>query len=803
MPLLAPEDSADGSLSALVRAVRARLPFKHLRTRLTVLYATLFAAAMILVSFSVFTAISRVAERQIRDELTAAGTVFDRVWSLRSERLHEGVSLLSRDFGFREAVATGDSATIVSAMENMKRRFNIDQAFILGVDGRIIGAGAGALSADAGKLTDAFLSADDPQGVVMLGGRPVQIISAPVLSPDLIGWLTFAVQLDQNEMRALERLSAIPLKAEVMHREGRGWRLQGASTARERDVFSAFIDQMLTTKTTAPALLDEPSGRSVALVKHLPALTQDAPAVLLLRYPLALALAPYRPLLALVLVAALAGLAVVGWGSWALAKGITRPLSDLDHAANLLQDGQDAHVRIETQDEIGRLAASFNAMATSIRERERRITHLALHDAETGLPNRLALERTAEARGELQAGQVYMAALGLQRFDHVRGAIGYALAAEAVKMIGARIGELAPASSVAKIADDVLGFTLVGMDPLTLAEDAARLMAQLELPLKVGGDAIDVALNLGLAPLPQGAAPGEVIQRASIALDQARKSRRKVAVFDAEAYGDPASNLSLMSSMLAALESGDIELYYQPKLDMRLRTITSAEALIRWRHPTRGMLPPDLFIPMAEETNHIRALTEWIIKRAIADQADFARAGHDLEISVNISGRTLSEADFTQFVLDHAAEAKGGLVLEITETAVIEHPEVALAMLDTFAAAGIGISIDDFGTGLSSLAYLKRIPSRELKMDKSIVEGVTENQRDALIVRSTIELAHSLGLKVTAEGIETSDCFSLLQTMGCDLAQGYLISRPLPCKDLLAFLDADRLADATLERAAG
>ena len=803
MRLIAPTFAARFSLAATLLLIRRRLPFTRLRTRLTVLYAALFGVAMLLVSLSVFTAINRAAELQVRDELTASGTVFDRVWLLRSERLREGASLLSRDFGFREAVATRDDATIVSAMENLKRRFSIDRAFILGVDGRIIGADAAPMAADAARLTEAFFKADDPQGVVILSGHPFQVMSAPVLSPDQIGWLVFAVRLDRTEMRALERLSAVPLKAEVLNRDAQGWRLDTPAKEAEHQTLNGFIDRALAMKMTTPDMLDEPAGKSVALVKRLPALTEDAPAVLLLRYPLSLALAPYRPLLAVVLLAALAGLTVVGWGSWALAKGITRPISELDAAAHLLQAGQDAYVEIETKDEIGRLAESFNTMATSIRDRERRITHLAMHDGETGLPNRLALERVADGFSDLPEGQVYVAALGIQRFDHLRGAIGYALASQAMRMIGNRIGGLTPASGVARIANDMLGFVLIAESPEVAAQEAALLMVELEQPLKVGGDAIDVELNLGLAPLRRDRGPGEVIERASIALDQARRSRSKVSFFDAEAYGDPASNLSLMSEMLAALQNGDIELHYQPKFDMRRRTISGAEALIRWRHPTRGMLAPDLFIPMAEETNHIRTLTEWVIKRAVTDQADFARAGHELEIAVNVSGRTLGEADFTAFVLEHAALATGGLALEITETAVIENPEVALAMLDAFAAAGIGIAIDDFGTGLSSLAYLKRIPSRELKMDKSIVEGVTESQRDALIVRSTIDLAHSLGLKVTAEGVETNDCFSLLQAMGCDLAQGFLISRPLACAALLKFLDDEHAAERVAQASGG
>ena len=778
------------------RSHQMRLPvFTRLRTKLTVLYAALFGVALLLISLAVYTAISNAAQKQVRAELTASGTVFDRVWSLRSDRLREGAALLSRDFGFREAVATGDAATIISAMENLRKRFSIDRAFIVGLDGRLIGYDTAGMTGDGAKLLTAFESADEPSGVVMLGGAPYQVMAAPVMSPDQIGWLVFAVRLDRAEMSALEKLSAVPLNAIVLHRDRRGWELDDGKKSVYDAALSKFLDHAMTEKLTRPQSLRERTGASMALVKPLPALTKDAPATLLLRYPMALAMAPYQALLAVVALTGLIGLAVVGWGSWALARGVTRPISALDDGVNRLQRGEDAHVEVETEDEIGRLAVSFNTMATEIRDRERRITHLALHDGETGLPNRLALERVVEALSDLPPGNAYVAALGIARFDHVRGAIGYALSAQAVRMIGNRLAGLAPASGVARVATDVLGFCLIADGPEAAAEAAAELMVGLEHPLKVGGDAIDVVLNLGLAPMIKGAGPGAAIEQANIALDQARGGQRKVGFFDAEAYGDPASNLSLMSGMLAALDDGGLELFYQPKYDMRSRTVAGVEALSRWRHPLRGMLAPDLFIPMAEETGHIRTLTEWVLKKAITDQAFMAQAGHVLDMAINISGRTLCEPDFADFALEQAKGATGKLIFEITETAVIENPEIALAMLDKFAAAGIAISIDDFGTGLSSLAYLKRIRGQELKIDKSIVQGVTESQRDALIVRSTIDLAHSLGFKVTAEGIETNDCYSLLSAMGCDRAQGYLIAKPLPLKDLLTFLGDDQLAE--------
>jgi diguanylate cyclase len=578
----------------------------------------------------------------------------------------------------------------------------------------------------------------------------------------------------------------------VLNRDTKGWRQDGRSSERDRQRLSRFIDGALGKRLITPQGLDETGGRSLALVKRLPTLTQDAPAVLLLRYPLALALAPYRLLLAIVALAAIVGLVVVVWGSWVLARGVTRPISALDEAAHRLQRGEDAQVAIETQDEIGRLAASFNTMATEIRDRERRITHLALHDGETGLPNRLALERAVEGFSDLPPGRAYLAALGIHRFDHLRGAIGYALSAQVVRMIGNRLAGLIPASGVARVAGDVLGFAFIAEGPEAAAGEAARLMAALEQPLNVGGDAIDVTLNLGLAPVVRGAGPGAAIEQANIALDQARASRRKVAFFDSEAYGDPASNLSLMSGMLDALEGGALELFYQPKFDMRRRAVTGVEALSRWRHPIRGILSPDLFIPMAEETGHIRTLTEHVLSLAIAQQAALKAQGFDLSMSVNMSGRLVGDPDFTEEALHLARQARGELCLEVTETAVIADPERALENLERFADAGISISIDDYGAGLSSLAYLKQMRAHELKIDKAFVIGMAEGQKDALLVRSTVDLAHSLGLKVTAEGVETAMVQALLTAMGCDQAQGYFIARPMAQADLAAFLQRER-----------
>jgi EAL domain-containing protein (putative c-di-GMP-specific phosphodiesterase class I)/GGDEF domain-containing protein len=758
--------------------------FRRLHVRVTVLYAALFGATLLLVAAAAYSAIYDTAQRQVRGELAASGAVFDRVWSLRSNQFREGASLLSRDFGFREAVASGDRATILSAMENLRSRFGIDLAFIVSVDGEVTALDAEQVRPQAARLAEALYENDTPTGVILLGDSAYQAVAAPIMTPDLMGWVVFGARLDAREMGALERLSAIPLNAAVLHRGKGGW--IGAAPG-EQAATGRVIEAASGGKGQAVQTLAGADGPSLVLVKPLAALTGHDRAVLLLRYSLAKALAPYRTLLAILLAAGLAGLATVMVGSFLLARRLTRPIAELDEAAHRLQRGEEAHVDIAAEDEIGRLAASFNAMATEIRERERRITYQALHDADTGLPNRLALEHAAVLQSASGA-PVFVAALSIDRFADVRGAIGYALAAQAMRMIGNRLAGLEGGARVARLSTEVLGCTLQAPDVAAAEAAAARVLAELEQPLNVGGDTIDVALTIGLAPLMDD--PAEAIERANIALDQARASRRKIATFDAAAYGDPSVNLSLMSRMLHALRNGQMELFHQPKYDIRARRITGVEALIRWRHPLEGVIRPDRFIPMAEETGHIRALTDWVLRTAIAEQAILARGGHDLSVAVNISGRLLSDPDFADFAVAEASCAGGRIAFEITETAVIENPEMALSMIGRFAEAGIAISIDDFGTGLSSLAYLKRIRGHELKIDKSLIEDLTESRRDALIIRSTIDLAHSLGLKVTAEGVETDAAYALLAGMGCDRIQGYLIAKPQPVMDLLKALRA-------------
>jgi diguanylate cyclase len=243
--------------------------------------------------------------------------------------------------------------------------------------------------------------------------------------------------------------------------------------------------------------------------------------------------------------------------------------------------------------------------------------------------------------------------------------------------------------------------------------------------------------------------------------------------------------------MLTAMTDDSLSLHYQPKFSLSEDRVSGFEALIRWVHPVRGQVLPDNFIPVAEETGHIRQLTEWVVERAIADQRAMMARGYDLPISVNVSGRQLNDESFALWAIGKVKSSGAKLCFEITETAVINDPEKALRIINLFRASGIGISIDDYGAGLSSLSYLKQIPANELKIDKSFILTLTEGRSDQLMIQSTIDLAHAMGMSVVAEGVETEHAMALLKVMGADSAQGYFISRPQPLNVMLEFL-ADR-----------
>jgi EAL domain-containing protein (putative c-di-GMP-specific phosphodiesterase class I) len=370
------------------------------------------------------------------------------------------------------------------------------------------------------------------------------------------------------------------------------------------------------------------------------------------------------------------------------------------------------------------------------------------------------------------------------------------LSVDLVRAVAARLAAACPNVEIARLSTNMLGAVWFARGAEDSHQTIMMLHHAMARPITLGGTPIDVDVTIGSceAAASDSAHESGIVDRAIMAIGQAREKRQSVARFDGDLCGDPRASLSLMSDMLLALDRDTMGLHYQPKQDLRNGAIVGVEALVRWRHPQRGPLAPDAFLPMAEETGRVAALTEWVLKRSIADQRRLADLGHRLSFAVNLSGRLLDDPDFASTILAIVGDAVGDIILEVTETAIIGNPQVARETLEAFRAAGISISIDDYGSGLSSLGYLKSIPADELKIDRMFVVDLAEDRTDELLVRSAIDLAHSLGLQVVAEGVETEPALKLLAAMGCDLAQGYLLARPMPFHELEALLRQHAIA---------
>ncbi|OYW87864.1 MAG: hypothetical protein B7Z22_03615, partial [Hyphomonas sp. 32-62-5] len=425
-----------------------------------------------------------------------------------------------------------------------------------------------------------------------------------------------------------------------------------------------------------------------------------------------------------------------------------------------------------------------------LESREQAIVQLSREDMETGLLNRRAMNDDIAQREDADGpGAVSVAVIRVLRYRNVRASIGHAAAARAINLLAHQIRDVTGTMPYRINAAD-LGLLLDSEGRFAAIESIRHIVGACSRPVSVDGSSVDLLLCGGLALPDQSAEnpPIGLIDQAVFAADLAERDQVPAASFSLAAYGNPASTLSLMSEMVDATRSGGLSLVYQPKMSSRDGHICGFEALIRWYHPTRGRISPDSFIPLAEETGHIRQLTEWVVLQAIEDQKTLRRNGFDLTISVNISGRQLSDDGFALWAIGKVRSGGARLCFEITETAVISDPDKALSIIHLFRSTGISISIDDYGAGLSSLSYLKQIPAHELKIDKSFVLEIENGTTDRLMIQSTIELAHALGMLVVAEGVENDKVVGILSDMGADSLQGYHISRPLPLTEALAFL---------------
>lgn len=752
---------------------------------------------------------------EVRTLLETGDRVFARLLEQRGDQLAQAARVLAADYGFRAALQSSDRDTVASALENHGSRIGASQMLLVGLDGQPIAAhppGRGVEPAGLAGLIAAARERGSATGFQSVDQTLYQLVVVPVMAPVPVAWVVVGFAVDEA--------FALDLK-----------RLTGLDVSLLRQPADGLAQLVVSTLPSAPpaAQLARADVGSMQIdgvehlgLRHVVDANADVEVLAVLQLSLARALEPwerlYREWAGLSVAATLAMLLA----SVLMGRTIAAPVTRLAAFARRVEAGDYVGPPpAQRDDEIGRLADAFGLMTEAIASREARITELAYRDPLTGLPNRVhflaGLEQCLQAARAANQTLAVLT-LDLDRFKLINDTLGHAFGDLVLQEVGQRlqragvrqrdVGEQLRmgGNGVARLGGDEFAMLVPDADAWAARVVADRIATALEQPMSLQGQLVDVRASIGIALYPEhGGAAGDLMRCADVAMYKAKHSHSGVSVYDPAHHSRNAARLSLLTELRQAVERDELVLFYQPKYAFGAGAGLSVEALVRWVHPQRGFIPPMEFIPFAEQTGYIKTITLWVLERAVRQCAAWHRAGRPVHVAVNLSARDLLQADLPErfnAMLGRHGCAADWITLEITESAVLDDPAKALGNLERLRATGCRLSIDDYGTGYSSLSYVRQMPVQEMKIDRSFVMNLLTQPDDELIVRSTIELAHNIGLVVTAEGVETEAVLQRLGALGCDLAQGYFIGKPMTAADLAAWMDDSPWAQAGYHRRA-
>ena len=772
-----------------------------------------FAALLVLVQGLAFLVVNttntEIAKDTIAQELGVGERIFLRLLEQQREQLEQTAGLLASEFGFRQAVASRDIATILSALNNHGVRASASVMLLISLEQVVL---ADTLHPESrakpfpfSHLTTAAEVNGKASGIVTIDDNLYQLVVVPVNAPTTIAWVGVGFAIDDKTANELKKLTSLDVSF-LSRKSTHSWRVHASTLP--ADVRERLLAEVgaVGNRATAEIHLDNHDYAA----RLTPIETQgDTQIVAVLQSSLEVGIAPFKRVSSAFLILAVAAVMLSVIGSILIAGNITRPINELAGVARRIQAG-DYTQKVEAgqKGEIGALASSFNHMLDGIALREKENLRLAFEDHLTGLPNRAMFhDRLTQAlmTAKRSGNVVGVMMLDLDRFKHVNDTLGHPVGDLVLKEVALRLRALLRESdSVARLGGDEFAILLASSEPERASTMAGKVLLALELPIMAEDQPIDIGTSIGIVYYPKhGEDANVLLRRADIAMYAAKRAKSGFAIYDPRLEEGRQDHLTLLGELRRAIEQNELVLHYQPKFNFAKNAVTGVEALIRWQHPTRGNVPPADFIPFAEQTGNIRMITRWVIDAAIAQCGAWQECGYRLKISLNISARDLLDKELVPFVAAKLAQYRVEPALicaELTESALMEDPVRASETLAQLHQLGIKLSMDDYGTGYSSLAYIKDLSLDELKIDRTFVSGMSNDTQSAAIVQSTIELGHRLGMIVVAEGVETGLELNTLKEFGCDYAQGYHVCRPMRAEDLLAWLQAEIAAAAQGEK---
>lgn len=768
------------------------------RRKLLLLALLPLALAQLVTIYAVMRTVERDVDERAQESLRIGAAVVDEYLEGRSEQLRTSVQVLAADFGLKEAAATGDAETIRSVLRNHGYRVAADIGVLLSLDGQVIASTDAAIH-DQRSLVEGVILDEERRVAVestaFIGGVAYQVFVVPLRAPTPIAWVMLGFRLDASIIDRIVALTgldvALVATAEQAQLIGGSGAVPDATDLPrqllrgDRQAGPVYVIGGVNTNylgTVTPFVAEHANNANVEVV--------------LLR-SITDAMAPYeearRGLIAFGIVLLVAVAMAATW----LSGGVARPISILTDAARSLKAGDyDVFVRVPSRDEIGELASSFNAMTKAIAEREERISHQALHDPLTDLPNYVNLARQLQELIESSPAReqkVYALSIRLSRMSAISSTLGHSasddLIGHAARLL--RIN-LDPGEILGQVGSEEFVLILPGGDIDAALECAEKLQGILAAGVTLGRVNILLQSTVGIASYPEnGSKAADILRKASIARNEAESRDEQVGVYQSGREDHHVRQLRLVNDLRGALSRSEVQAWFQPKIALPDGRPSGAEALVRWQHPEYGWLSPDEFVPASEEAGTIVHLTRYVLREAIQQCRQWQDEGFAIHVSVNITARDLCDDYLPYYVLQLLKDQglpPDRLTLEVTENSVMQQLTRSKSLLECLRDLGVRISMDDFGTGQSSLGQLRHIPLHEVKIDKSFIMTLPDDTQNEEIVRATLQLASSLGLDVVAEGVENEQAMRFLSGAGCQQAQGYFLSKPVPPDDFLGWL---------------
>ncbi len=757
------------------------------RTRLIIILAGLVAGALLVALAAVWVATENQLERSIERELSVSEKVFRELLDSRSTQLLQAAEVLTDDFGFKRAVSSKDRETIISALVNHGERIEAELMVLQTPDGKEI-----ASSHAFDELRINPRAAGSNRELAVVEDELFQLVTVPVNAPNLIAWATLGFEVDSELAEELKSLANADISL---------W-LESSNDVLASSLSDSHVSSLSETLTQSNGILDtwllnnDFAGNEVILNLD----SGDAVHVVLTT-SLTAATEEFTRLRWQIVLIAIAALVVAMLLAVIIARGVSRPLQQLSGAAKKLQQGNYSETNLSlNDDEFGKLADTFGSMRKAISEREQRISYQASHDHLTNLPNRRFFRKELEKLLHANNSGCLLL-LNIRQFRVLNDSVGQEIGDDILRQLSDRLRQCCANSTLlARVGGDEFAI-LYSFEQLAfeLNRSVNQLEAFLKSPFKVGDSDYRLAFNLGVVCFPeQGAEVDLLIRRAQVSVQQAKLQQSFYVEYQQGLDEQHMRRLQIIESLKDAVKDEELHLVLQPKIQCQTGAVMGAEVLLRWQSAKLGFVGPDEFIPLAEQSGAITDLTDWVCRQSVELLRNWEQQGETLKLSINLSTvDLLSDALPLLFeqLIKGFPQLPQRLVLEVTESAVMQDPEKAIARLETLKRLGFSISIDDYGTGHSSLAQLRRLPVEELKVDRAFVQYLSEEAMDESIVRSTIQLAHELGLRVVAEGVEDEASWKVLQSLQCDELQGYYFSKPLAISDFKNYLTDHELKE--------